>query len=1051
MNLKDSTKTTKNSLSFISLRLGTVAVAAGLLFTVFSNHHRQYSAGDLGVKESEAEHDAGAQGMMSYFFNARKNITTNALDYPSMLAAAEADRAALNARNTHNTSALPNFSWVSAGPTNIGGRTRAILIDKNDPSHQTIFAGGMTGGVWKSTDGGSHWGNTFSTVSFSQDENMLNMNICCIAQDANGAIYVGTGEGFTASLPEFSSGELGGGIFKSTDDGNTWRLLPSTKPTANLNNVTWAYTNRIAINPTNPMVIYAATGNVGANGGGLYISHDSGATWALCINSTNSKTLSQRSLDVKISSDGSVVVAEDGGAGFICYPQSGPDNSFTPIHTTGAGKLPNGGSRIEFAVAPTDPNRIYASYIQSNGSFGGAGSKSGIFMTKTALTNQGYWYEIGPGGSMAFDPYAEPATVQDQATYDNALAVSSGNAGTVLAGGTVLYQWSSLYNGDTVGTWTELSGYFRPIHPDEHTIVFDNNNPNIIFLGCDGGIYKSVNAGVNWLAYNRNYNVTQYYTVCYSPMVNYDTVNYGNGTLVEGLGIGGGTQDNGSPYVNGNGYYKNDATDLSGGDGAGAAVSQLNPYIAYFCSDYGSLLKEGNLISFSQPTTAYTKTVGVNRGANIDSIATVCNQQYLSCFVFPVALYENYYDTLNHDSVLFIAQKNYGKDSLIWVIGANGNFPYVLTSAHNAGDTFNVPDRVVSKLAVGFDAAHGIWINGQGASNSTVVWIPVAGPLSKPTALTGGSIHALAWSPDGDAIFSGDESGNIFRFTNLNAVIANDYASGALWYSEGGSHPTGLTTVVSTKITLSSASGRDVLSINFDPKNHDNLLITLGNYGGSSTHYVYLSTNAITAGTPTFTDEQGNLPPMPVYGAILDIRNSDGTYLPGSAMVATEHGIYYTDKLNGGSTVWTKASNGFPANVLTQAIKQQTMPNWMCNNAGDIYVGTHGRGLWISSDMYQAPTAVPSITSASSLEKLSIYPNPMNSTGNINFDLSSADNITISIYNIQGKEVKAMELGKQAPGNHVIPFSVTDLQAGTYFAAVTGSNFRKVAKFVVVK
>ncbi len=187
-------------------------------------------------------------------------------------------------------------------------------------------------------------------------------------------------------------------------------------------------------------------------------------------------------------------------------------------------------------------------------------------------------------------------------------------------------------------------------------------------------------------------------------------------------------------------------------------------------------------------------------------------------------------------------------------------------------------------------------MNGQGASNGSVIWMPIGGLLSKPTAFSDGtSVHALAWTADGNTLFAGCEDGGVYRFTNINSIIANNYCSGALWYIEGGSHPTGNTKIACIKLSsgLSTLNARDVLSIATDPKDTNNVLITAGNYGPGVTSYVYYSSNALSA-SPSFTVAQGNLPLMPVYGSILDVLDSNGNAIPYSAMIGTEHGIYYT-------------------------------------------------------------------------------------------------------------------------------------------------------------
>ena len=84
-------------------------------------------------------------------------------------------------------------------------------------------------------------------------------------------------------------------------------------------------------------------------------------------------------------------------------------------------------------------------------------------------------------------------------------------------------------------------------------------------------------------------------------------------------------------------------------------------------------------------------------------------------------------------------------------------------------------------------------------------------------------------------------------------------------------------------------------------------------------------------------------------------------------------------------------------------------------------------------------------------DDLLVYPNPMTSQGNIQFNLAAADNITITIYDMQGNQVKTITMGNQTPGNHQVTFASSGLREGTYFASLTGDNFRKVSKFVVVK
>ncbi|MGP8214594.1 MAG: T9SS type A sorting domain-containing protein [Bacteroidia bacterium] len=1026
--MKTKRNTLLSALSIPAILLGGVIFTGAYLY--HSSHSRQYTPGY--VKPSE-EKDAGAAGMFKYFFNARKNVATNSMDYGAMLKTEQQLRSTFA---SHRAMGALGLNWRSLGPSNVGGRTRAILIDNQDPTGQTIFAGGVSGGIWVSKNGGASWD--------SINDNLSNMCVSCIAQDANGNIYIGTGEGFSLydGGEAFSTAMLGGGVFKSTDDGKTFNILPATIPVAssdsgNNTNATWAYTNRIAILPSNPSIMWVATSS------GLMFSSNAGASFSYTTNNSGKK-LAVNSLDVKISLDGKIVVACVGGNGYYLYPSSANDTAFTEMHQSGYGKIPSSnGSRIEFAISPTNSNYIYASVI-TNGTFDNPGA--GIYMTMTAVSsgNGGNWYDIGPGGSLLFDPYSSGGT-QDQATYDNAIGVFPTNPGKALFGGTTLWSWAQSSPTDTVGNWTSISPYFgtvgQPdyIHPDEHTIVFDLNNPKTVYIGCDGGIFKSTDGANTWTPENRNYDVTQFYAMACSPFVE-----------PNGEGILGGTQDNGTPYVSGTQYYYQDDVDFTGGDGGQSAISGINPNAAYGMTDGDALIRTATLTGASiGGGLAYTNTKGLNRGANMDSIY----QLGTGCFVGPVALYESTLDINTPDSMLWIntTDSSYAQNALVWPISNNGNipFPYFLQKPVGPGDTVMVQNRVVSKIATAFAPSEYVWMTMQAIDfQDPTVWMPIGGPQSSPDKFTGSDpVHCMAFSPNGDALFVGTEAGQFYRFSNLDSVRDTSYITGGIisMPDDKAPVPNKLSKVISTSLTAAlGVSGRDILSIAIDPKNGNNMLVTVGNY--NNTKYVLYSNNALGA-SPKFTSIQGNLPAMPVYGSILDIINSPDS---NGAVLATEHGIWSTSDVTATPVVWTSDNAGM-ANTLVCAIRQQTLPPWSCNNSGKIYIGTHGRGAWVDSSYY-IPTGIKQITASGMKINMNVYPDPMNTRGTVAFTLPEGeDKVSVTIYDLQGRLINEIPVANPAPGMHTVNINSQYMPVGEYFATVTGTNFRQTTRFVVAR
>jgi photosystem II stability/assembly factor-like uncharacterized protein len=184
-------------------------------------------------------------------------------------------------------------SWQNRGPNNVGGRTRALAVDINDEN--ILLAGGVSGGMWRSTDQGNTWAKTTGSNELQ--------SVTCVAQDhSNPNIwYYGTGEWSGNSAGDPGAFYLGDGIYKSNDNGLTWSVLQATS--TNLPQV-WDqhfdFNHELVVNPTNGNLLVATTG-------GIYQSTDGGANFSLVLEGGGNSRWS----DIVMSSTGTAFAVID--------------------------------------------------------------------------------------------------------------------------------------------------------------------------------------------------------------------------------------------------------------------------------------------------------------------------------------------------------------------------------------------------------------------------------------------------------------------------------------------------------------------------------------------------------------------------------------------------------------------------------------------------------------------------------------------------------------------------------------------------------------------
>jgi len=430
-------------------------------------------------------------------------------------------------------SASRDASWIEHGPSNVGGRSRAIMFDPNDATNKKFWAGSVSGGLWYTDD------ITVSAPSWvSVDGFWVNIAISTIAYDPSNTqvFYVGTGEGWG------NGGAVkGAGIFKTEDGGNTWAQLAST-----IGDDTFDFVQKIVVDGSGDVFVASRPGYWWGGNGGIYKSSDGGNSWSQVLTGTSS---SPKGADLEIGADGSIYASlgifySDG-----IYKSTDSGANWTQLNTSSNG-FPSGVERIEIAVAPSDANKIYALCA------GGGGASDMIAIVRS------------DDGGASWTTLTMPLNEDDnhftrgQSWYDLIAIVHPTDAQTMYVGGIDLHKTT-----DGGSTWAMVShwygGFSLPeVHADQHAMTFRPGDAEYVVYGNDGGIHVTEDGGSTFSHRNSGYNVTQFYSVAMHPT---DGESY----------FLAGAQDNGSQqFVNATGVVE--TNEVTGGDGAFCFIDQNN-------------------------------------------------------------------------------------------------------------------------------------------------------------------------------------------------------------------------------------------------------------------------------------------------------------------------------------------------------------------------------------------------------------------------------------------------------------------------------------------
>lgn len=490
-----------------------------------------------------------------------------------------------------------NNTYTAAGPSQNGGRTRAVAYDIRN--NGVMIAAGVSGGIFRSTDGGTTW-------SFVHPVNGARI-ISCLAQDPQtpNTWYAGTGE-LLGSSPTYPNAFIPGfGLLKSTDNGLTWvqNVFTTTNNLRETFDDFFDMIFNVQVNESGHVFIAALSS--------IWRSIDGGNSFSPILFETGElenqdQNVENMITDIVISKPGVLPVRyyasfsgrnRDSDTAGVWTSTSANFGSWTKIggpglvtgwrshnNTTSGGNYTAGWGKTTLAVAPSNSNILYVMYDNALNASSNQ-SEADLFQANLGSFNG------SPGSVTWSNRSANLRATQNVSTtkymetqdgYNMLLAVHPTNENLVLAGGVNLFKSTDGFaNPGTFIGGLESTTYNDPnrfSHVDFHSFTFQPANPNRLVVGNDGGMQMTNDitaSTITWNNLNNQYQTMQYYHVAIDPTL---------GSLT----FSGGAQDNSTTFRDSKallGAALPDPNDhyigILGGDGGMSALSPSTPTQQY--------------------------------------------------------------------------------------------------------------------------------------------------------------------------------------------------------------------------------------------------------------------------------------------------------------------------------------------------------------------------------------------------------------------------------------------------------------------------------------
>jgi photosystem II stability/assembly factor-like uncharacterized protein len=762
-------------------------------------------------------------------------------------------------------------SWVPIGPQptsdffsqpGVSGRVTAMVVDPCDTTGNTVFLGGALGGLWKTTDGGTHWavvGDQTQLPSLAVGSVAIPPSPSCVGTPSTtNTVYVGTGEENFAIDSYYGAGILkcvtaDGSSYACTTDNTLGQFNSQSNPLTVSSG--GAFVGGIAIDPQNANVMLAAVQGFSSTlPSGIWCSADGGSNWTHVLPSVTRVVGTGVAFD-KAGFGYAALGNIDGGSNSGATTLNGvykTSSAFSSNCSAGSSFTQLGGL-ANIAGAPSKMGRIALAVSSSSTSSSSSdilyaaiasaadisSSLLGVFKSTDGGAN---WAALS--GSLVTN---SGGFCNNQCFYDLTITIDPHNSSVVMAGGAAPGNGATIIQSTDGGnTWADVSGNANGVngpHVDAHAIAFKANG-SAVYVGTDGGAWSAANPEANtsgaalpWTNLNQTLALTQFY-----PGLS----NNPGGWQYRSFG---GTQDNGAQQYSGTATWNNT---LACGDGGVTLVDPLVSstvytecaYIPNFLLGIEKSVFNGDADNVNGATSFFEASNGIDpsdSGSFIPPMAMdSANPQTLYFGTYRVWQTSNgagSWQTISPDVTGAASDANCGVNyscdlTAIAVSASNpdevvtgSNISHVsvtLNASQGSSSTWTdvtgvtLPPRSITQVAVDPNNANTLYATFSGFSN----FVDNAGHVFQGTMTTAGGTPAVVWTdisnsalctapagalpniPVNDIVVDPDQAGRLYVATDVGVLLGTLETDGACWQPLGG----GLPNTAILSLTLSRAS-----------------------------------------------------------------------------------------------------------------------------------------------------------------------------------------------------------------------------------------------------